>query len=166
MSPTFEAPYITKTCVTYGVEKWEDCWRDISSLWSAHWEELALNKDIIKLNVNIERYIQLSKSGHLHVVVARDGGKAIGYHISMIDYHLHYADTLMAVTDVYYIAKGYRRGTTGIKLFREVERTLAKRGVKKFFIQTKVHDDLDHSRIFEYLKYRHVEKLYAKTLGG
>jgi len=154
------------TMVQYGVERWEDCWRDIQYLWDAHWNELALNRDTIKLNVDIDRYVALSTSGHLHVVVARDEGKAVGYHLSILDYHLHYKDTLMAVTDVYFIAKGYRRGTTGIKLFKEVERTLAERGVKKFFIQTKVHDDLDHSRIFEYLKYRHVEKLYAKTLGG
>lgn len=152
--------------VTFAPEKFKDCWQEMSAIWPKHWEEVALDKDKIQLNMAVDAYLKLGENGLFHMIVARDNGKIVGYHGFFVHPHMHYRNALMAFTDFYYIDPNYRRGTTGIKLFRASERYLESMGVKKFFIQTEIHDGLDHSRIFEFLGYRFVEKTFAKAIGG
>lgn len=148
--------------ITFSVESWSDVVEEMKPLWPAHWEEVAMNKDQIKLNPDYKSYEAYEKSGALHIVVMRENGKVAGYHISIVRTHLHYADSLNAFTDVYYIEKEHRKGLAGIKLFREVEDTLKARGVQKIFTGTKKH--LDMSKLLEYMGYVSTETLFTKML--
>ena len=102
---------------TFQVEKFEDCWQEMAPYWPLHWEELALDKERIKPNADIERYISLSQNGILQVVTAREDGKLIGYHFSIIGTHLHYKHVLMANTDMYWLHPYHRKGNTGLQCF-------------------------------------------------
>lgn len=149
--------------ITYMVEPWSSVWPELQPLWNAHWEQVALNRDKIKLNVDMEAYAKYEAEGALHVMVVRNDGKVIGYHLSIIRTHLHYKDSLNAFTDVYYLDKEFQGTTVGVKMFKEVEKTLKARGVEKMFTGTKI--SLDRGKIFDYLGWTETERLYTKWIG-
>lgn len=149
--------------VTYQVEDWFECWEEMSVLWDAHWQEVALDREKIRLAPDFASYERFAQDGSLHVVTAREDGKIIGYHISIVKPHLHYKDSLSAFTDVYFIHPDHRKGMVGVKLFKETEKSLKARGVQKMFTGTKL--SLDMGRIFERLGWRETERLYTKYIG-
>ena len=149
--------------ITYQVEPWPNVLPEMQKLWPDHWEEVALNKDEIKLKPDLDGYAKIHAEGMLHVLVVREKGALIGYHVSIIKRHLHYADTLHAFVDMYFIAKHKRKGMVGVALFTRAEAALRARGVKKIIQATKLH--LNMSRIFERLGYVHVEHVFTKYIG-
>lgn len=150
--------------ITYAVEPWSKAWPEMEPLWNAHWEEVATNKDKIKLAVDFDMYRDFETTGRLHLVVARENGKVVGYHLSVVRTHPHYKTSLTAYTDVYFLSKECRKGFAGVRLFREVERTLKARGVEKMFTGTK--KSLDMTRVFEYLGWTETERTFTKYIGG
>lgn len=150
--------------ITYMVEPWSSVWPELQPLWNEHWEQVALNRDTIKLNVDMEAYANYEAQGALHVLVVREDGKVIGYHLSIIRTHLHYKDSLNAFTDVYFLDHAHQGSTVGVKMFKEVEKSLRARGVEKMFTGTKV--SLDRGDLFEHLGWTLTEKLYTKYIGG
>lgn len=150
--------------ITFMVERWTDCHAEMSALWDEHWKEVAINRDAIQLEPDLEQYFEYERTGALHVVVARDAGQIVGYHISIVRTHLHYKRSLSAFTDVYFLRKDQRKGRIGIRLIEEAERTLAARGVQKMFTGTKLH--LNMGPIFEHLGWTPTETLYTKVIGG
>lgn len=149
--------------VTYQVEDWFDCWQEMSALWHEHWEEVALNRDKIVLEPDMDCYAQYASTGALHVVTVRADGRIVGYHISVIRPHLHYKSSLSAFTDVYFLHPDFRHGMAGVRLFKEVESSLKARGVQKMFTGTKL--SLDMGKIFERLGWHETERLYTKYIG-
>lgn len=150
--------------ITFLVERWFDVFPEMSALWNEHWEEVAVNRDAIKLDPDLHQYAELAHSGALHVVVGREAGKIVGYHISIVRPHLHYRHSLSAFTDVYFLRKSHRKGMTGVRLLKAAEETLATRGVQKMFSGTKKH--LDMGPIFERLGWTETETLFTKVIGG
>jgi GNAT superfamily N-acetyltransferase len=91
-----------------------------------------------------------------------DGNDVIGYVIFMVQPHLHYKTCLTAFEDIYYLKPEYRKGRTGIRMFKYAEEVLKSVGVNRIIMHTKVH--LDNSRLFEYLGYKNSDKLFTKIL--
>jgi hypothetical protein len=148
--------------IVYQVEKWRNLRREMLPLLVKHWKEIALNHADVPLDIDHEKYDALDKSGALHIVTVRQDGELIGYHVAIISGHLHYKSTLHGITDVFWVSPEHRKGFTGIRLFKQVEKEMAALGVRKLFTGTKVH--LDMSKLFERLGYKRVEFLYAKLL--
>ena len=154
----------SRVSVTVQREKWDDFVVEALPLFKMNYQELSTDKATIPLDVREEEFSNLDAKGVLHAVTAREDGKLIGYHISALLPHMHYKSSgLMAYTDVYFLHPDYRIGTTGIKLLNEVERTLAERGIKKFYIGTKIHSD--NGALLEALGYRPTDRIYTKLLG-
>lgn len=149
--------------VTFCVEEWASVWPEMSPLWRNHYEEIALDRDKIQLAPHLEVYHAMASVGGVHVVVARSQGRIIGYHISFVRPHLHYRYSLTAHTDVFWIDPMFRKGMTGIKLFKEAEKTLKARGVQKIFTACKL--GLDLGPIFERLGFKEIERHYSKWIG-
>lgn len=126
-----------------------------------HYEELSVTKEY-KLNPDWESYLTMDRANMLKVITCRNDSELIGYIIFFIKPHLHYADCLTAFEDIYYLKKEYRKGRTGIKLFKLAEEYLKSIGVNRVMYGTKVH--LDNSSLFEYLGYKFIEKLYSKLI--
>lgn len=149
--------------LTFQVDRWSAIPRaEMDPLFAQHWEEIALQKDKIKLDVDYDRYRQLDEKNMLHIVTVRDSGKLVGYHCSLLDTHLHYKSHVMALTDVYFLLPQYRRGTAGIRLFQFVEQTLKERGITKMITATKLHQD--KGRLLESLGWTEIERVYTKML--
>lgn len=146
----------------YGLDSFVGIREEIEPLLDDHWEEIALNKDTIKLNPDWEKYATLDANGLLRVFTARNDGKLIGYFVVILSVSLHYSDHVFAHNDIIFLAKGSRKGMTGVKLIKYAEKHLTQEGVKQLFINTKRHQPFDP--ILERLKFCEVEKVYAKIL--
>ncbi len=150
--------------VTFHVEAWPDCLPEIAQHWPSHWNEVALHKDEIPLDPDMDEYMRLYEAGQLHCTVARSRGLCVGYAVVIIRRHLHYRTSLSGFFDLYYVHPNFRRGWTGVNLFRHVEREMRRRGVERLFTGTKV--SLDASRIFERLGWTETERVHTKLLKG
>ena len=62
---------------------------DIKPLLEEHWEEVALNKDKIKINPDWEAYFSLESQGKLDIFTARDEGVLVGYFVVFVYPHIH-----------------------------------------------------------------------------
>jgi GNAT superfamily N-acetyltransferase len=160
------------TCITYQVEPFSTCFDEAQELLEQHWQEIAMNKDKIKLAVDREKYAEMENRGALHIVTVRDAniqtsawdaGKLVGYHVAIINVHLHYKNDLHGFTDIFFIHPDYRKGRIGIDLFKFVEKSLKERGVVKIMTAVKMHKDV--GLIFERLGWTETERLFSKYIG-
>lgn len=150
--------------ITFAVEDWFSVKAETAHLWEAHWNEVAMNRDKIKLDPDFDTYDFMANKGLLHIVVARKDGEVIGYHYTIVKGHLHYKDSLSGFTDIYFLSPEHRTGRTPLRLFQFVEESLKKRGVEKLFTGTKL--SLDAGRLFEHMGWTETERLYTKYIGG
>lgn len=157
--------------ITFQKEPFSALFDELSDVIYPHWEEVALDKEVIPLNPDWEKYFRLEREGALHVLTVRDDGKLVGYYYGLIAGHLHYAQSLTAHTDIFYLAPEYRLGYTAVRLFSEAEKMLRRLGVQKWYIGHKVHSTvhgrkktLDMEPLFTRLGFKFIEKHYAKLL--
>lgn len=149
--------------ITYHFEPWEDFLADGEKLFPFHWEELALDKDVIKQDMDHERYLALDRNGALHTTTARFHGELVGYAVNFLMPHMHYKSSgLMALCDMYFVLPMFRKGGTGIKLFQKMEAGLKRKGVVRAHISCKVHQS--HKQIFEHMGWKHSDETFTKVL--
>ncbi|NVN11628.1 GNAT family N-acetyltransferase [Nguyenibacter vanlangensis] len=155
----------------YGVEAWSAVLLEMRSLWEAHFREVALEQERVPLDPDLETYARLEQAGALHVLTMREGRVLAGYLVALVWPHLHHRGTSHAFFDLYYVRPAYRRWTAGIRLFREAERTLAARGVRRMIAGTKIHvaptgRSLDVGPIFRRLGWVEMERQFGKWIGS
>ena len=136
---------------------------EIEPLLNSHWEEIALNKEKIKLNPDWDAYESFEQQGKLKIFTARDDGQLVGYFVVIVGTNIHYKDHLFASNDIIYLSPNHRKGFTGIKLIKFAEKCLKKDGVSVLTINTKVHQPFD--KLMDFLKFRKIERVYSKYLG-
>lgn len=155
--------------ITAQVEKVEDHLNDsrslllFKSLFNTHWEDLALNKDKVKLNPQYEVYRDKERKGELFAASIREDGRIVGYYIGFIGRALHYADMLMCTPDIYYIHPAARFKNAGTVLFNFVEMELRRRGVQYWVVGDKNHKAL--GAFFEFHSFTKIENYYSKWIG-
>ena len=149
--------------ITYQQEFLSDCRKDCEELIRLHWEEIALNKEVIKLNPDWESYGALEEAGTLKIFTARNGSNLVGYFVVLVGRSLHYKDHIFAENDIIYLHKDYRKGYTGIKLIKFAEKCLKEDGVSILKVNTKVHQPFD--TLMSFLKFNLIERVYTKYLG-
>ena len=147
--------------ITYNDEDCTIFFRELAPLLPVHYEELCVTKDY-PLSPDYAAYDRMYQAGCIRSITCRADGELIGYIIFLIQPHLHYKTCITAFEDLYYVKKEYRKGRTGIKLFQYAEKVLKCAGVNRIVMHTKVH--MDNSRLFEYLGYKHTDKLFTKLL--
>lgn len=144
-------------------ESFRDCFVEMAPLLRDHWEEVAIYKDKVVLDVDVERYMLLEDTGVLHIVTARDEGELVGYFVSFINPHLHYRQTTYALNDVLFLHPDYRHKGNAEGLFSYAENALKARGVDVIVLHMKT--DHPFHRLSEYLGYDKVEFNYSKYIG-
>lgn len=150
--------------ITYQQEFFGKIRTEIGLLITKHWEEIALNKDTIKLNPDWEAYKQLEDSGILKIFTARDNDLLVGYFVVLVRNHIHYKDHLFAVNDILYLSPEYRKGRVGLSLIKFTENCLKEDNVSVLVVNTKCHKPFDS--LLEYLGFTHIENIYSKLLRG
>lgn len=148
--------------ITYAQEPWARCQAEIATLCVRHWEEIAHNKEFIKLDPDWPKYAALDAAGMLSVTTARDGAELVGYQIYFVMPHMHYKQSLTASSDVLYLAPERRNGTAGIRLMRCAEEALEKLGVQRVVQNVKLANDW--GQILERMGYTPFERIYTKIL--
>lgn len=148
--------------LTFGIEPWDRCQADIAKLCVRHWEEIAHNRDFIKLDPDWQKYANLAKAGMMSVTCARDGSILAGYQIYVVMPHMHYKSSLTALSDVLYLAPEYRQGSAGIRLMKAAEEELVKIGVQRVVQNVKISNDW--SPILTRMGYKEFERIYTKIL--
>jgi len=148
--------------ITYQQESLVTTKEDARPLLEKHWEEIALNKDTIKLNPDWDAYADLEDAGVLKIFTARLDGQLIGYFVVFVKEHLHYKDHLFAYNDILFLTKEYRKGFTGAKLMKFAEKCLKEDGVSVVIVNTKRHKPFDV--LLNWLGYKHIENIYSKVL--
>ena len=149
--------------VKFQVEEYEKVIEEIKPYYNSHYEEVAADKEI-ELNPSYETYTTLALLGILHVVTVRNNdNNLIGYYIAIVTPHLHYKQSLTAVTDIYYLDPEYRFGRIAIDFFKFIESSLKDRGVQRIYTMTKSF--ANKGKIFEYLGYTEKERIYTKMIG-
>ena len=146
----------------FALENLANVKRDIEPLIKQHWEEIALNKDIIKLNPDWRAYAELDRVNALRVFTARKDGKLVGYFVVIVSKALHYADHLFANNDIIFLTKPARKGLTGVKLIKFAIDSLKAEGITKLHINTKAHQPFDP--ILERLGFEEIERIYSLVL--
>lgn len=148
--------------VRYVVEDPATFIEELKEIIPAHYDELCVTKDF-PLAPDYEAYGRLYVADMLRCITARDDDGLIGYAIFIVQPHLHYKTCKTAFEDIYFLRKEHRLGRTGIRLFQFAEEALRAEGVNRIIMHTKIH--MDNSRLFEYLGYKHTDKLYTKILS-
>jgi GNAT superfamily N-acetyltransferase len=99
-------------------------------LFSEHWEEIALNKQVMVLKPDEARYRGMEASGNLLILAAFVDGELAGYSVNFVIHHLHYADLCVCSNDLLFIAQPHREGGLGIRLMRRTEEAARARGAR------------------------------------
>lgn len=146
----------------FALENLANVRREIEPLLQKHYDEIALNKDIIKLNPDWEGYSRLDAINALRVYTARKDGKLVGYFVVIVSKSLHYRDHLFANNDIIFLAKSARRGLTGMKLIKYAVEALRAEGITKLHINTKAHQPFDP--ILERMGFEEIERVYSLVL--
>lgn len=148
--------------IEYGLDSFIRLRREIEPLIQQHWEEIALNKDSIKLNPHWKKYEILDRNNMLRAYTARKDGELIGYFVVILESSLHYMEHTFAHNDVIFLAKKYRKGMTGIKLIKYAVKCLEQENVTQLLINTKAHQPFD--AILERLNFNEIERVYSLVL--
>ncbi len=152
-----------------------------------HWEELALNQDRIKLDVDHAFYDALEKAGALRVYTVREMGRLSGYAVYFVRFHPHYRTKKWASSDILWMERRLRtnrgifrrtwrrlwywlnpqlvRATVGARFLAFIEESLRKEGVNVMHTTAKVrHPAL--ARVLCYLGHQHIESGHSKIIGA
>jgi hypothetical protein len=149
--------------ITYQREKWADCVEEMRPLWQSHFDELALNQDRVSLACDEAKFAEGDNVGYLHLITARNDGELIGYHYGILMGHLHYKDSgVMCYTDAYYLRPEFRKGAIGLRFLLAVKESLKGLGVVKFYMSTKVHQDI--GPLLRFIGMAHSDDLYTMML--
>jgi GNAT superfamily N-acetyltransferase len=112
-------------------------WDEVEELLTLHVNELTTRKDIMKLNPDKERYKLLEDEGVLFALFVYDDDKLIGYSVNGIGSNLHYADLIMAQSDVLYLHPDYRKKEIGKLLITETELLAREKGADVYLLNAK-----------------------------
>ena len=141
----------------------------VEELLARHWEEVAVDHDIIPLAPDWDRAFALQAAGVLRTAALRRNGRLIGYNAFHVLQPLHYRLTTHAINDVLYVDPD-ERGTAGLRLLRGTEQMLRELGVVKVVYHTKLHVAIGAARrntvgdMLARLGYRLDEEIYTLLL--
>jgi len=137
---------------------------EAADLITEHWEELALNKDKIRLCPDVVKYKQLQDLNILHNVVVYKDDEIVGYSVLLVQPHLHYANDVYASVDVIYVSKNHRQSSVGARLLVTTEDYAKSIGVAVIMHHAKPYVPMI-IRPLEKLGYTLYEQIYGKYLG-
>jgi GNAT superfamily N-acetyltransferase len=146
--------------IEFKPERFKDFYLEAQGLIQTHYKELS--DQSAPLEVDLDQYNRLEEAGVYFTMSARLDGKLIGYMGFFVMRHMRYKSQCVATGDVFYLDPEHRRGWTGIKMIRAAESYLKSYGVNK--VVNHVKSKTSFGRVFEFLKYKPFEIVYAKEL--
>lgn len=112
-------------------------------LFQAHWDEIALNKELMSLNPDIHRYKLMEESGALFAIGVFVGEQLVGYSVNFVTPHLHYANLICAQNDLLFLDKAHRASGAGMALIQATEHEAKARGARMLIMHAKQRTALE-----------------------
>lgn len=112
-------------------------------LYRAHWDEIAINKGVMRLSPNWVSYYELEERDRLVILTAWAADQMIGYSISIEYQHLHYSGLTVFQNDVIFVLKEWRRTGVGRSLIEETENIARERGCHMMLFHSKADTALE-----------------------
>ena len=150
--------------ISFAVEKFSDIVEELKELIFEHWLEITSEPETRPLDVHWDQYYELEKQNMLFVLAARHDGRLVGYIIHLIYRPLHYRYMLMASDDAHFLKKEFRKGTSGMKMFKAAEKALKEIGVNSITYHSKTSRDINKKPVFERMGYSAHEYLFVKHI--
>jgi GNAT superfamily N-acetyltransferase len=138
--------------------------QEVQPLLELHYQELTLNKDLVKLDPRWQDYRLLEQLGRFVIFTARDDGNLVGYSAYFLNKHLHYSGLTVAQNDVLFVHPDSRRGTTALRFLTYAEEQLKALGADKLVYHIKF--SLDWRPILHRRGYADEEVMVGKLLKG
>jgi len=133
-----------------------------NDLFKEHYEEIALNKSVMTLLPNWDKYYALEQSNQLFCLGAFSGEQCIGYSINFFTNHLHYKELFYMQNDLLFVAEEYRKTRVGLDLIRETEKQAFAKGAEMMLWHAKENTAL--SGLMPRLGYKVQDIIYSKVL--
>lgn len=131
-------------------------------LFEEHYDEIARNKQVMKLKPNWPSYHAVDKIGWLFIYLAMQDDVCIGYSMNIMMHHLHYADLKVCQNDVLFVKKEFRGGRLGLRLLKVTEDHARSEGCKLMLWHAKENTAL--AKLLPKLKYGVQEIMYSKEI--
>lgn len=158
--------------ITAHVERLHDNLEELKPYFDPHWQELALDQAKCPLDPQYNVYLEREAAGQVLCVVLREFGTVVAYFVGFVAPGLHYQQTLTLQMDIFWLHPEYRSTDSlsqveaemlALQLFEAVREEAKRRGVKRWFLGSKLHKDA--SSVFEELGMIEVERYYSQWLG-
>lgn len=150
--------------ITFCMESLTERLEELKPMFPEHWKELALDQDKVPLDPQFDIYLERDRRGEVLFIAARESGELVGYFVGFVAPGLHYRTCLTLTMDIFWIHPSHRKRGAGVRLFKVVEAEAIRRGVKRMFVGSKLHQDA--SWLFEKLGYLECERYFSVWLGG
>lgn len=148
--------------ITYRKELLCEVIDELCVMLELHYEELTLDKHIVKLDPDWARYSDMEHAGIFHFLSAREDEKLVGYSAFFINQSLHYKSLRVAQNDVMFLHPSKRNGMAGIRLIKESEKMVSDLGANKIMFHCKYSNDL--KQILIRLGYKDEEAMLGKII--
>lgn len=145
------------------MEDFKEIKSDLDIINPHYYEELCSFKEKMKWAWHEPTYEAAYNAGNLGTITIRDDDKIVGYMTFFVVMHPHYIDIKVALIDLIYLLKEYRKGFNGVNLLKEFERICKDVGIDVIMGGDKKAYDL--GRLFEFLDWKPLETQYSKWIG-
>ena len=137
---------------------------DVQPLLDLHYQELTAHKEVVKLDVQWQKYAALESMGAFVVFTCRDKDALVGYNAFFLNTHFHYAGLMVAQNDVFYLTEAHRKGTAALRFIRFAESQLKEMGANKIIYHAKHSNNF--APILNRLGYAAEETMCGKIIQG
>jgi hypothetical protein len=154
------------THLAFAVEPFRRVYDEATSLLVAHWNEIAKNKHLMRLNPDEDVYGELADQNKLLLITARDGeknGKLAGYFLWFLVAHTHYKHVLVAEEDLHFLLPEYRRGLAGYQFLKAACAAALECGAELLVMREKIGHE--HPAILQRLKFVATDIVYTFAKG-
>ena len=140
---------------TYAIERWQECWEEITPLWEAHGRELGR-----AMAPDQARYRALDAAGLLLLATMRDEGRLVGIHRSVLGPDLHQISTWYAVSDGWFVLPSARKGMAALPLLDTAVAEAQARGLTALYQPSPVGHEI--GALLRRQGWTHTDTLYKK----
>lgn len=147
------------TTLTFAVEPFRQVYDEATTLIVAHWQEIAKNKHLLRLNPDENVYEELDRQNKLLLVTARDGDKLVGYFLWFLVNHTHYKHVLTAEEDLHFLLPNYRGRGLGFQLMQAACDAARERGAELLIVREKIGHE--HPTLWKRLGFVPTDVIYT-----
>ena len=154
---------MTAEKVEYIEAKIMDWYPKIKPLIKDHWDELGMPGFKMQFRFDIGQIAFLESRELMANFGVKIGDEPIGYMGVHLFYHPYYLGQKFAATAGFYLKPEYRKGFTGIKFIKFIEKTLKEKYNVEYF-QLGHNQDKHLNAIWKRLDYHKTEEVFTKKL--